>query len=141
MIYEVALPRYSSKPVALLSNDGQYLAVSYLYTASPTNRDAEEEKLAYFDSCGQRCFRDKGSALFCPQIAAIAADGSTLTVQSGRDTLFTLSAHGNFISKLRLAPNARTGETPTIQRTLTSQDGKSLLLHRSDGKLTLLRTS
>ncbi len=136
LLWKVSLPDHAISPGALLSDDGGFVAVTYLRSAS--EEDADDWRLAYFNADGRRVFADKGSALFKPRIAAIAADGSTITVRSGDDTLFTLDARGNFISQLHLTPDVRTGKSVVVEHTESSRDGKTLLLRRRDGQVTLL---
>ncbi|MBC7804730.1 MAG: hypothetical protein H7145_01140 [Akkermansiaceae bacterium] len=137
LLWEVRLPKGAAQPSALLSADGQYVAVTYRRSAEVT--DADDWRLAYFNADGNRLFTDKGSALFKPVVAAIAADGATVTVRNGDDTLFTLDKRGNFIAKVFLS-DEKTGRPVIIKHTQSSNDGRTLLLHRRDGQLTLLRT-
>ena len=141
-LWEAPLPADTMAPEVVLSENGTSLAVSYIRTSAMGRiNDAVDAKLAYFDQDGHRCFRDKGSALFRPHAVAVSPDGSMLTVQSGLDTLFCLDRSGNFISKLCLPADSKTGVVPTIERAMASQDGRTLLLYRHDGKLTLLRAN
>ena len=134
-LWEVYLPRHAAQPHALLSANGEYVAVTY--RRDSTGADSDDYMLSYFDAEGNRVFADKGSVLFKPTITAIAADGSTLTVRSG-DSLYTLDRRGNFISRVRIPSESVTGKPVVIERTESSADGKTILIQSRDEKLTLL---
>ncbi|MBC8135123.1 MAG: PQQ-binding-like beta-propeller repeat protein [Fibrella sp.] len=136
LLWEVRLPEGASQPTALLSASGEYVAVTYRRSAAVANSD--DWRLAYFDAEGNRLFSDKGSALFRPIIAAVAADGATITVRNADDTLFTLDRRGNFVAKMRLS-DEKTLKPFVIKDISSSLDGRTLLLERRDGQLTLLR--
>lgn len=138
LLWESRLPDGAAQPTALLSESGDYVAVTYRRSAESAHTD--DWRLAYFNADGSRLFADKGSALFKPIIAAVASDGSTITVLNGDDTLFTLDRQGNFIAKLRFLPNEKTGSPVVIKRMTSSIDGRTLLLERRDGQLMLLRS-
>ncbi len=138
LLWEARLPDGAAHPTALFSANGEYVAVTYL--RGPRPDDADDWRLAFFGGEGQRLFADKGSALFRPEVAAINADGSAITVLSGDETLFTLDRQGNFVAKLRFPPDARTGRPIRVKRVSSSADGCTLLLERRDDSLMLLRT-
>lgn len=138
LLWEVALPPGAAAPQAILSATGGNVAVTY--RRSGARVDDDNWRLAYFDADGNRLFADKGSALFKPIIAAVAADGSSLTVRSGDDTLFTLDRPGNFVAKFQVPSDVNTRRPVVIKQIQSSHDGRVLLLQRRDGQLTLLRT-
>lgn len=139
VLWEARLPEGAAFPSALLSANGEYVAVTYRRSAAL--KDRENWRLACFGANGERLFRDKGSALFKPILAAIAANGSTVTVISGGDTLFTLDRRGTFINKLHLTADGNPDKPLFIRSVRSSRDGRTLLLQRGDGKLMLLRAS
>lgn len=136
VLWEVRLPAGSAQPSARLSANGDYVAVTYKRTDDVMHPD--DWRLSYFNAEGQRLFADKGSALFKPVIAAVGADGSTVTVLHENNTLFTLDKYGNFLDKTPL-PAGIQGRAVIVKGVASSRDGKRLLLQRRDGQLMMLR--
>lgn len=139
VLWEANLPREAVEPTALMSASGEYVAMTYRRDWHD-DRYGNDWRLAYFNAEGKRLFGDKGSALFRPRIAAVSADGSTLTVLSGTDTILTLDRRGNFLDKIRLPEDPRTGRPVWITETASSSDGRTLLLRRRDARLVLFRS-
>ena len=137
VLWEAVLPEPAAYPVAKLSANGETVAVSYRRTASPS--DPDDWRLAVFDARGKRFFGDKGSALFMPRLLAVSADGGTITVRSGDDTIYTLNKRGDFVDRYRLPlETGRTTPRPIV-RAESTPDGTTVLLQERGDKLVLLR--
>ena len=129
----------ASEPKALVSANGQTIAVTF---AHPETRDANgARKLAVFDRTGRRRFADKGGMFFAPDLVSLSDDGTRLTVRDKSGYLHTLDERGHMVGRVRLAPNPGTTRPPTIQETQTSRDGKTLLVLRGDGQMTLFKSA
>ncbi len=128
----------ASEPKALVSANGQTIAVTFAHSE---NGAIDERKLALFDRTGRRRFADKGGIFFAPELVALSDDGTRLTVRDKSGYLHTMDERGRMVGRVRLAPNPGTSTPPTIQQTQTSRDGKTLLLLRGDGQMTLFRAT
>ncbi|MBC8141610.1 MAG: hypothetical protein H7Y38_09245 [Armatimonadetes bacterium] len=135
LVGQVMLPANATEPTAVFAANGESVAATYCVRKG----DARDWRLAYFDAKGRRFFAPMGSALFKPHIVAVSANGNTLTVQDGDATFFTLDRRGNFLSRLRLQPEAAGGKPVRVLDALASDDGKTILLRLRGDKLALLR--
>lgn len=124
---------------ARVTSDGQFVAVTSAHMSDYNTGSVLEHKLSYYARDGRKVFGDRGGLYFSPELVALSADGSRITVQSGPGTIFTLDRRGSFKSKLTLPKNAVTGVAPTIRECIATSDGRFLLLIRGDGQITLYR--
>ena len=67
-----------------------------------------------------------------PNLVAISPDGNTVTVTDGQRALYNFDADGR-ISAAKMDMDA------LIDKTVTSDDGKYVLVYTYDGKLTLVQ--
>ncbi len=121
---------------AQVSSDGQFVAVTCARMSDYKTGSILEHKLSFYARNGQQVFGERGGLYFSPELVAVSADGSRITVQSGPSTIFTLDRRGNFKSKLTLAKNVNTNTSPTIRECIATSNGRYLLLVRGDGQIT-----
>ena len=126
------------RPKALVSANGTLIAVTYARTSDDSS---EERKLALFDRTGKRKFSDKGGLFFAPELVALSSDGTLLTVRDKSGYLYTLDDRGHMVGRVRLPADSNTGQPPTIRDTQTSRDGKTLLVLRGDGQISLFKSA
>ncbi|MBC8104691.1 MAG: hypothetical protein H7Z41_19120 [Cytophagales bacterium] len=126
---------------ARVSRDGQFIAVTYAHLSEYNTGRVTEQKLSLFTREGRKVFGDRGGIYFSPELAALSANGSRITVQSGPSTLFTLDNRGRFKSKLTLPKDPVTGQPLQIRRCVATEDGRFLLMIRGDGLMTLYKAT
>lgn len=124
---------------ARVTSDGQFVAITSAHLSDYNTGSVLEHKLSYYTRDGRKVFRDRGGLYFAPELVAVSADGSRISVQSGPNTIFTLDRRGNFKSKLTLPKKPATGISPTIRECVATSDGRYLLVIRGDGQITLYR--
>ena len=125
----------------LVSPHGNFVAVSYRSQA--VSNPAESRRIALFDRSGDRPphFPDSGGRYFAPQLAALSVGGgqARITVRDDDGFIWTLDDHHTYRSRFQLPANSETKVLPTIERTLSSVDGRYLLIQRSDGQISLFK--
>jgi hypothetical protein len=136
-LWKIDLNAFGAK--AQVSNDGEYIAITCAHMSDYSTGSVLEHKLSYYTRDGRQVFGDRGGLYFSPELVAVSADGSRITVQSGPSTLFTLDKRGSFKSKLTLDKNPKTKVAPTIRETIATSNGRFLLLVRGDGQITLYK--
>jgi outer membrane protein assembly factor BamB len=124
---------------ARVSSDGEFVAVTSAHMSDYSTGSVLEHTLSFYTRDGRQVFGDRGGLYFSPELVAVSADGSRITVQSGPSTLFTLDARGNFKWKLTLPKNPTTQAPPTIRECIATSNGQFLLLVRGDGQITLYK--
>ena len=139
-------PLDAAYPKALVSANGNLIAVTYARVnenepGASSDPNNQERKLALFDRTGKRRFSDKGGLFFAPELVALSSDGTRLTVRDKSGYFYTLDDRGHMVGRVRLPLDPDTGLPPTIRETQTSRDGKTLLIVRGDGQMTLLQSA
>jgi outer membrane protein assembly factor BamB len=111
---------------ALVSPGSQYVAISYADFLSKEGDGIVERKVAVYEVNG-RLVWEKGGLFFGPQLAALSPKGSSVIVSDGEKSLYNIDKRGKILSKLTLSG--------TIRKTLSSDDGRRILLYCGDGWL------
>lgn len=119
-------------PKALISQDGQTVAVTYMRLMAQGRRTVPERSLMVMNGDHQVLW-EKGGLWFSPTLVAMAPDGHRVTVSDGGKMLYNVNASGRITY-----PYAFKG-TATIRQTLSSPDGRFVLVYTSDGWLHLLQ--
>ncbi len=119
-------------PKALISEDGQCIAVTYLRQITRGDRSISERRLLVLDQDGGTVW-EKGNLLFSPTLVALAPDGHRITVSDGQRTLYNLNSAGRITAIYPLKGTA------AIRETMSTPDGRSLLVYTSDGLLSLFQ--
>jgi len=121
---------------ALLTVDGGRLALT-TWVASTDPRDPAQRKLHMIDEAGNWLFRDKGSAVFEPLLAALSVRGERITVVDGDRGISTLDRSGRTIARRIGLPGAREiGRPARVMSVLATPDGRRMVLIRGDGRMT-----
>ena len=115
---------------ALVSPQGQYVAVSYANFLSEKGDGIIERKVAVYRSDGKLLW-SKGGLFFEPRLVALSPTGSTVIVSDGERSLYNVDQRGKILSKLTLPG--------TIRKALSSDDGRRILLYCGDGYPYLMR--
>lgn len=120
----------TSSPKALITANGQYIALTYLTSISHGDDTIQERRLSILDHYGNEVCSLPGF-LFAPNLVAGGADGSCIVVSDGQRALYTVSPDGRMsLGKTMNAP---------IRQTIASEDGRFVLVYSGDGNLNLLR--
>ena len=117
-------------PQAMVSLDGECVAVTYTRLITRGEQTVAERRLLVLDGAGNTLW-EKGSLLFSPTLVSVAADGHRVTVSDGRNTLYHLNDQGRITAPYRFAG--------TIRATVGSPDGRWLLVYTGDGLLNLMK--
>ena len=117
-------------PSAQITEDGRYVAVSYLRQIIRGDRSLSEHRFRLLGRDGGTLW-ERGGLLFSPTLIALAPDGSAL-VSDGQRTLYALDSKDGRI----LASYPQPG---LLRRTALSADGHVLLVYTGDGTLSLFR--
>jgi WD40 repeat protein len=117
-------------PVAQITADGRFVAVSYLRQIVRGDQSLSEHRLRVLDRAG-RTLWERGGLLFSPTLVALAPDGRRIIVSDGQRTLYALSADGRILASYPLPG--------LIRQTDLSADGHVLLVYTGDGTLGLYR--
>ena len=132
----------ASNGCALVSAHGETIAVSYERPAPDANATGTpERKVAVFDRDGHRLFSDMGGVFLSPRLVAVSPDGGRITVHDDRGYLWILDSRGRIHSRVPLSLDLMTSAPPTFLQTITTSDGKYLLVRRGDGQITLFKSS
>ncbi len=116
-------------PRAQISEDGRYVAVSYLRQIVRGDQSLSEHRLRLLDRDGSTLW-ERGGLLFSPTLIALAPDGSIL-VSDGQRTLYALGKDGRIL--------ANYPQPGLLRQTALSADGHVLLVYTGDGTLSLFR--
>jgi len=116
-----------TNPRVKLSANGRFVAVTYSHRPNPKSIIVER-KVAVFDHNGRRLFQDRGGISFSPELVAISAEGTCITVRDTQSNLWMLDNQGRTLARLR-PPQDSTGNTLGLARAVASRDGAYLLLH------------
>lgn len=119
-------------PEALISQDGQMVAVTYVRMIAQSRRTVPERSLMVLNGDHQLLW-EKGGLWFSPNLVAMAPDGSRVTVSDGQRMLYNVNASGRITSTYLFKGAA------AIRQTLSSPDGRFLLVYTSDGWLHLIQ--
>ncbi len=118
-------------PSAQITEDGGYVAVSYLHQIVRGDRSLSEHRLRLLNHDGSTRWQG-GGLLFSPTLVALAPDGSSVLVSDGHRTLYALGGKDGRI----LASYPQPG---LLRQTALSADGHVLLVYTGDGTLSLFR--
>jgi WD40 repeat protein len=122
-----------SEPQAKISADGSHVALVYLHKIMHGDQSIRVRQLILLDRYNNSLWpAPKGGPLLSPNLVAISPDGNTVTVTDGQRALYNFDAAGR-ISAAKMDMNA------LIDSTVTSDDGKYVLVYTDDGKLTLVQ--
>jgi hypothetical protein len=122
----------ASQPKAMVTQDGNAVAVSYLRLISHGSQSIAVRHLLMLDENGKTVW-DVGYLMFSPTLVALAPDGHRITISDGGQTLYNLDAHG------RITASNKLKGTATIRETMTTPDGHYVLVYTSDGSLSLFQ--
>lgn len=114
---------------ARISPQSRYVAVSYATVLSHKDTDIVERKVAVYDSRGKLSW-EKGGLFFGPRLIALSPTGDSVIVSDGDRSIYNIDRRGRILSK-------RTFEGQ-IRMSLSSEDGRRILLYCGDGWLYLL---
>lgn len=117
-------------PRALISEDGGYVAVSYLRQIVRGEHSLSEHYLRLLDRGGVTLWK-RGGLLFSPTLIALAPDGSSILVSDGQRTLYALGKDGRI--------RASYPQPGLLRQTTLSADGHVLLVYTGDGTLSLFQ--
>jgi len=106
------------------------VAISYADYLAKSNTGIVERKVAVYGANGQLLW-DKGGLFFEPRLVALSPTGESVIVSDGGKSLYNINAKGKILSKDTL--------NGTIRKTLSSEDGRYVLLYCGDGYLYLVR--
>lgn len=115
-------------PSVQITQNGDYIAVSYLRQIVRGSQSLSEHHLRLMDRAGNTLW-ERGDLLFSPTLVALSPDGSHLLVSDGQRTLYALRQDGHILRRYPLPGSLR--------QTAVSADGRVLLVYTSDGTLSL----
>jgi WD40 repeat protein len=115
-------------PAAQITQNGDYIAVSYLRQVVRGAQSLSEHHLRLLDRDGNTLW-ERGDLLFSPTLIALSPDGSHILVSDGQHTLYALRHDGHILRRYPLPGSLR--------QTSLSADGRVLLVYTSDGTLSL----
>jgi hypothetical protein len=136
-----------------VSANGDTIAVTWAQLTEYRTGIREERRVALYDRTGRRKFEPKGGHFFAPDLVALSPDGKTVTVRDNTGTLWSLDDRGTTVARIRPPqPKPAQYETPTptpapapdaheITQTVTTPNGKFLLVYRGDGQMTLYQAT
>ena len=117
-------------PKAMITANGQYIALTYLTSVVHNDRKLQERHLLVLDHYGNEVCSLPGF-LLSPHLVAVSADGSSIIVHDGKRALYSVTPDGR-MSLGRTMPS-------TIMQTIASEDGRFILVYTRDGNLNLYR--
>ncbi len=117
-------------PSAQISEDGRYVAVTYLRQIVRGDQSLSEHHLRLLDRDGTTLW-ERGGLLFSPTLVALAPDGSSILVSDGQRTLYALGKDSHILASYP--------QPGLLRQTALSADGHVLLVYTSDGTLSLYR--
>lgn len=124
-----------SDPQVKISADGSHVALVYVHKIIHGDQSLPVHQLVLLDRDNNQLWpAPKGGPLMSPNLVAISPDGETITVTDGQRALYNFDADGR-ISAAKMDMSA------LIKSTVTSKDGRYVLVDTDDGKLTLVEPS
>lgn len=122
-----------SDPQVKISADGSHIALVYAHKMVHGDQSINVRQLMLLDRNNNPLWpAPKGGPLMQPNLVAISPDGDTITVTDGRSALYNFDADGRI-------SGAKMDMTALIDSTVTSGDGRYVLVYTDDGKLTLVQ--
>ena len=131
-LWKVELGEDAFYPSAQITQNGEYVAVSYLRQIVRGTQSLSEHHLRLLDRDGNTLW-ERGDLLFSPTLIALSPDGSRIFVSDGRRTLYVLRRDGHILRRYPLSGSLR--------QTALSADGRVLLVYTGDGTLSLYELS
>jgi hypothetical protein len=129
-LWQHALGETALDPEALMSKEGNCVAVTYTQMVTHGEQSVAERRLLVLNAQGTLLW-EKGGLLFAPRLVSVASDGERVTVSDGQSTLYHLDETGRITAPYHFHA--------TIEKTFGTDDGRWLLVYTSDGLLNLLR--
>ena len=121
-----------SDPRVKISADGSHVALVYTHKIMHGEQSLRVQQLMLLDRKNRPLWSSpKGGPLMQLDLVSISPDGNTVTARDGQRALYNFDADGR-ISAAKMDMNA------LIQDTVASDDGRYVLVHTDDGKLTLV---
>jgi len=117
-------------PRAQITEDGRYVAVTYLRQIVRGDQSLSEHRLRLLGRDGGTIW-ERGGLLFSPTLIALAPGGSSILVSDGQRTVYALSEDSHIL--------ARYPQPGLLRQTTLSADGHILLVYTGDGTLSLFR--
>ena len=127
-LWKVDLGEDAFYPSAQITQNGEYVAVSYLRQVVRGSQSLSEHHLRLLDRDGNTLW-ERGDLLFSPRLIALSPDGSHIFVSDSRRTLYVLRRDGHILKRCPLSG--------FLRQTALSADGRVLLVYTSDGTLSL----
>jgi len=127
-VWKSALGEDAFYPTAQITQNGDFVAVSYLRQIVRGNQSLSEHHLRLLDRAGNIVW-ERGGLLFPPDLIALSPDGRRLIVSDGKKALFALRHDGHILRRYRLPG--------LLRQTALSADGRVLLVYTSDSTLSL----
>ena len=127
-LWRIDLGEDAFYPNAQITQDGDFVAVSYLRQIVRGNQSLSEHHLRLLDHSGNVLW-ERGGLLFPPHLVALSPDGSRLIVSDGKHALYALRHDGHILRRYPLPGSLR--------QTALSADGRVLLVYTGDGTLSL----
>ncbi|HEY3298482.1 MAG TPA: PQQ-binding-like beta-propeller repeat protein [Armatimonadota bacterium] len=126
-LWQFALSGYEG--TALISPASEFVALSYASIISHKSKEIIERKVAVYKADGELAW-EKGGLFFGPRLVALSPKGSSVIVWDGEKSLYNMDRKGRISSRLELGGKVR--------KTLSTEDGRKILLYCGDGTMYLL---
>lgn len=117
-------------PSAQITEDGRYVAVTYLRQIVRGDQSLSEHRLRLLGRDGNTVW-ERGGLLFSPTLIALAPDGGSILVSDGQRTLYALGKDSHILASYP--------QSGLLRQTMLSADGHVLLVYTGDGTLSLFR--
>ncbi len=127
-LWKVSLGDDAFYPAAQITQNGEYVAVSYLRQVVRGNQSLSEHHLRLLDRAGNTLW-ERGDLLFSPSLVALSSGGERILVSDGQRTLYALRRDGHILRRYPLPG--------LLRSTAQSADGRMLLVYTGDGTLSV----
>lgn len=111
---------------ALISPQGQRIAVSYAAQVSPKHPEMIERRIVVYEADGTPLW-EKGGLFFGPRLVALSPDGTSVIVSDGSNTLYRIDSSGRILSKVSVGGKLR--------NIISAEDGSKVVFYCDDGWL------
>ena len=129
-LWKVEMGEDAFYPTAQITQDGDFVAVSYLREIVRGSQSLSEHRLRLLDRDGNTLW-ERGGLLFSPDLIALSPDGTHILVSDGQRTLYALRHDGHILRRYPLPG--------LLRQTSLSADGRVLLVYTGDGTLSLFQ--